>query len=189
MLKKIFILFFLLIFISSCWTIEEIKEEIDLDLWLDLYETEDFSLFTPNSWNLITDESKILPKPTVWEVDLAIISKTNEGWFYNNLIIIGQDLKSDLSSEEYSALNNIGSKKDYYSYNLVEEKNISFPEGLVSRLYTFEARYNKNTPKVFFMQVWVVCPWSKWFLLTMWLNNRVDDFWKYEQILKKFTCK
>ena len=189
MFKKIFILFFLLIFVSSCWTTEVEKEEIDTDLWLDLYETEDFSLFTPSSWELITDESKILPKPTVWKVDLAIISKTSDGWFYNNLLIIGEDLKSDLSSEEYSALNNIWSKKDYYSYNLIEEKNINFVWWLVSRLYIFEARYNKNTPKVFFMQIWVICPEKKWFLITIWLNNRVDNFSKYEQILQKFTCK
>ena len=189
MLKKIFILIFLLILVSSCWTTEEESKELDQESWLDLYETDDFSLFTPSSWDIITDESKILPKPTVWEVDLAIVSKTSDGWFYNNLLIIGEDLESALVSEEYSALNNIGSKKDYYSYSLVEEKNISFVWWLVSRLYIFEARYNKNTPKVFFMQVWVVCPEKKWFLLTMWLNNKVDNFWKYEQILANFTCK
>jgi hypothetical protein len=54
-------------------------------------------------------------------------------------------------------------------------------------LYVFKARYNEKSPKAVFIQAWEVC-WDTWYLLTIWLNQTVNQTEKYEKIIETFTC-
>lgn len=186
MLKKILLTLFVIFLLSSCFWISSDTEQ---DLWLDLYEVENFSIFIPSTWEIISDEEKILPKPTVWTIDLSVASSTSVWWFYNNLLVLWEDLNTDLLSSEYSSLNNVWSKWEYFSYKLLEEKDIDFDDNSSSKLYIFEAKYNENTPKVSFIQTAVVCPENKWYLITLWLNTEILNFTRYENIIKTFSCK
>lgn len=186
MFKKILLVFLLVFALVSCW--DDSSWEASSWSTLDLHETEDFSVFIPSNWEVISDKSNIIPKPSTWDIALAVTKNTVSG-FSNNLLILSEELSSDISSWDYSLSNNVWSKKEYYQYNLLQEKNIVFWENNVSKLYIFEARYGENTPMSNFLQTAVVCPDNTWYVLTIGLTSQETSFLKYENILKSFECK
>lgn len=186
MIKKILLVTFAIFFLSSCfwWDISEFW-----DAWLVLYKSEEFSINTPASWDTITDNKNILPKPSTWTISLAVSSDRELNGFLNNLVILSEELKENISSTEYSNLNNIWSKNDYYQYKLLSESDIEFEwSEIISKLYIFEARYSQKTPKVNFLQTAIVCPNNKWHLLTIGLSQTLTEFTRYIDIFESFEC-
>lgn len=187
MIKKIVSITFILLVLSSCFWWD------DSDSWdtgLVLYETEQFSLNIPVIWNVITDSTNILPKPSTWSISLAVSSDRELNGFSNNLIILSEDIKEDINSIEYSNINNVWTRNDYYQYKLLSENDIVFEtSNISSKLYIFEARYSQKTPKVNFLQTAIVCPNNKWYVITIGLSQTLTDFARYENILKSFECR
>jgi len=184
-----YIAFIISIFLlSSCfWISNNDKKGNSKVTWLEIYSTWSFKVAVPVAWKKYKKDDNLLPKPIFWKVVLAASSKEPSLWFYNNFVILSQKLWTNISSIEYSTLNNVLSTKDYLEYNLLKENEIYFPDKDKSKVYFFEARYNTKSPKTYFIQTWKVC-WENWYLLTIWLNQMIKNLDKYEKILETFSC-
>jgi hypothetical protein len=103
-------------------------------------------------------------------------------------LILSQKLDKNISSIDFSILNNVWSSREYVEYLKIESKNIDFLDNDKSNLYVFEAKYNIQTPKFKYLQVGKVCK-NIWYLITIALSTDVKDTSKYEEIIKTFQCK
>ncbi len=56
-----------------------------------------------------------------------------------------------------------------------------------ANIYTFEAKYNPQTPKRKFIQTARVCG-DTVYLMTIGINLEIKDTAKYENLFKSFTC-
>jgi hypothetical protein len=108
--------------------------------------------------------------------------------FANNMLILKTKVAKDISSKNFSTLNNVGSSRDYKNYLKLAEADITFNDSVISSLYTFEAKYNETTPNLKFLQTAVVCKNLDAYLITLALNVDVKDTSKYEDMLKTFKC-
>ena len=184
MIKKITVLSFLFFFLISCGS------EITIsDSGLVKTETENLSIDIPSNWNVIENVDEILPKPKDAHIELAVTSQNIESGFANNLLILSDDLKTFVSSKDYSMLNNVWASSDYIDYNKLSSKDFTFLDEEVSTLYVFEARYNLDTPKLKFLQTAHICNQNKWFFLTIAIPTTISDTSKYEYLLSTFACK
>ena len=187
MWKRIFILVILTLSLSSCfgwdtWVVDNSK-------WLTITWNKDFTIWVPNSWQIIEQKDSILPRPNKWNIELAVIAKDEKNSFKNNLLILSDKLGSFTTSKEFAILNNIWASKDYIDYKKLDSKEITFSDGEVSIVYIFEAKYNLDTPKIKFLQTSHICDQTKVFLLTIAISNSIKDTSKYEQLLSTFECK
>lgn len=183
-IKSIFFLFFFFL-LTSCW---ETAVEEDSSGSLTLHTWSGFSINMPSSWEIIQNKDKILPKPSFWEIEFSVKSKSEIDNFFNNMLILSWELDEETSSKNYSIENNIWAKKEYMSYKLIIEKDFNYNDGELSRLYVFNARYNSQTPLLSFLQTTRVCSWIKAYLITIALPANVEDINKYEELIKSFTC-
>ncbi len=195
MLKKIFVLLFLTLSFSSCfWKADDTKLEENKKVSSSSSDEEKNKLATiAGDWFIIKlpkslVKVKDLPTPRVWKVVLAMQAREMINWFINNIVIIKQILDKKISSEEFSIINQVKAKSKYVNYKKLDMKNLIFADWDIGVLYFFEARYNNNTAKQHFLQVWKVC-WTEAYILTIWLNPRIFDYKKYETYLKSFKCK
>ncbi len=184
MFKKLILLFFVSIFVSSCWDSSEW-------IWSSFkdFENSDFKISIPSSWEVIEDKENILPKARRWEIELAVTSSDFNSWFANNMLILSEELDKITTAKEYSMLNNVGASADYVDYKKLATRDISFADGTDSLVYEFEARYNKDTPKLQFIQTANICNTNKAFFITVALNSSVDDLQRYEEFINTFECK
>jgi hypothetical protein len=104
------------------------------------------------------------------------------------MLILKTKVAKDISSKNFSTLNNVGSSRDYKNYLKLAEADITFNDSVISSLYTFEAKYNETTPNLKFLQTAVVCKNLDAYLITLALNMDVKDTSKYEDMLKTFKC-
>ena len=183
MLKKIFTLLVVSLFVVSCW------ESVDTTSWLIVTETENISISIPSTWSIIDDIDSILPKAKSWKIELAVTSESSVNWFSNNLLILSDDLNKFTTSKDFSILNNIWAQTDYLDYTNIESKEIVFLDEELSNLYIFEAKYNLDTPKIKFLQTSHICNANKAYFLTLAIPTTVTDTSKYEYLLSTFTCK
>jgi hypothetical protein len=68
------------------------------------------------------------------------------------MLILKTKLQKEVTSKNYSTLNNVGSSRDYKNYLKLAETEIKFADEKISSLYTFEAKYNEKTPNLKFLQ-------------------------------------
>ena len=61
MWKKIFVIVFSILFLASCW--EEDGSTVSSE-WLFKYQTSDFSIQLPSSWDVIDNDDNTLPNPS-----------------------------------------------------------------------------------------------------------------------------
>lgn len=189
-MKKIILFLFLTIFLFSCFSSSSTVTNTTITTtWLTLYENKEFTMSLPSNWDILSSTWNILPKPKNWEISLAASSSELNYGFSNNLLILSQKLDKQVSSLDFSILNNVWSTREYLEYIKLEAKNFNFSDWDKSKLYIFEARYNITTPKLKFMQIWKICNISKAYLLTIALATDIKDTSKYEEILKTFKCK
>lgn len=188
MIKKILILIFVLLSLSSCSNPLSSVTSSTWS-WLVSYSWDNFSIDIPWNWQNIENTDESLPKPWNWKIELSLTSKDVKNWFSNNLLVLSSDLKAKISSKDFSIWNYVWAKKEYVNYNLIETKDFTFNDNELSFLHTFEWRYNEQTPKIRFLQVWHVCNEVKVFFVTIALSPEITDSSKYENILKTFSCK
>ena len=186
MIKKIFVLVFVTLFLFSCW--DKVAPVVPTT-WLTKKETANISIEVPSTWYVINDKENILPKTKEWKIELAVSSESVVNWFANNLLILSDDLKTYVTSSEFSMLNNIWAQTDYLDYLELNSKEFKFKDEEKSVLYIFEAKYNLDTPKLRFLQTAHICKQNKAYFLTLALPATVKDTSKYEEFLSTFTCK
>ncbi len=179
--NKTFIFFILIFWLLSCW-------DTGSDNWLVLKTLDEFEVGIPASWNIIDSwDSTMLPKPSYAEISLVASSIEPKDGFSNNLLILKDKIKEEINSKDFSKFTNLWARNDYESYYELEAKDFIFNDEEESKLYVFEAKYNENTPRVKFMQVGYICDEDS-YLLTIALSTSIDDYSRYEDILKTFKC-
>jgi hypothetical protein len=104
------------------------------------------------------------------------------------LTILSTDLEKQISSKDYSMLENVWATKDYLGYTEISSKEITFADGTPSIIYEFEAQYNIETPKFKYLQVGHICEYKK-YLITLALPTNTNDVSKYISLLSTFGCK
>jgi len=187
MIKKIFLLTFLSVFIISCW---KGSESTWTSVWgLVKTETTTMSIDIPSNWKMIKDVENILPKPKDSKIELAVTSENAVNGFSNNMLILSDNLKSFVTSKDFSMLNNIWAESDYLDYKKLDSKSFKFLDEEESVLYIFEARYNLDTPKLKFLQTAHICNQKKAFFFTIAIPTSIVDTSKYEYLLSTFSCK
>lgn len=181
-MKKIFTIIFLVFFLNSCfWN--------SGNDWLINHSEENFSIKIPNNWEIITEKEKVLPKPKSWEIEFAIKSKNEKDWFFNNLTILSEKQKSEVSASDYIDVNIKNPENNYFEYEEIEAKKFKFENGDSSKIVIFDARYNDKTPKLKFLQTANFCKDEKMYFLTLAISKDIKDTSRYENILSSFSCK
>lgn len=180
-MKKYFLIFSIIFFLFSCFS-------SGTNNGLTLFENDDFQINIPETWEIIKDTNKVLPKPKVWEINLVVKSKKEINWFANNLVILSENLSQTTNSTNYSISSQINSSKNFETHKkLKEEEEITFLDETKSKLYFFEARYNSNVQTLNFIQTAKVCD-KKWYLITIALSKNIKKIQKYKNILSSFEC-
>lgn len=93
-----------------------------------------------------------------------------------------------MTSKKYSIVNYALTTGEYKEFTKLNEATITFGDKDTSNLYTFEAKYNINTPKQKFLQTAKVCG-DTVYLMTFGLGLTTGATTKYEDLIKTFTCK
>lgn len=178
-MKKILIVLFASFILVSCWS------STTDDTNTKTYEWSLFKINIPKAWTQV--DWKDLPTVNNGKVELALTSSEISAWFANNLVIVSEDLQDDTTSLKYVMTNYLRTTWSVQEYTKINEQDIKFSDDDESKLYTFEAKYNLQTPKRKFLQTAKVCN-KKAFLLTIGVNLDNSSLSKYENLLKSFTC-
>lgn len=184
MFKKISFLVVSLLLLTSCGSDEQISETT----WLESYNWEWYSISLPWNWEIMTDKNNILPEPSEGKIELSAQAQNPKGGFTNNILILSDTLKKFTNSAEYSMVNNVWGKREYTDYLQLDSKDFIFTDGTQSQIYTFEAKYNLETPKLKFLQTAYVCNPNKGYFLTIAVAPSVKQTDKYETLLSTFSC-
>lgn len=184
MFKKVALLIISFLFLTSCWSDETVTEELGLEV----YSGENYSISIPANWEVMTDKENILPEPSEGKIELSAQSPEPKWGFTNNILILSDDLKTFTDSSEYSMANNVGARRGYTDYLQLDSKEFVFTDGTTSQLYTFEAKYNLETPKLKFLQTAYVCNPNKGYFLTIAISPSIKLTDKYEILLSTFSC-
>lgn len=182
-MKKIFLLIFLFLLLASCSSkTTEVKSS------LTSYNWSWFSIDVPVSWLVIESSGSTLPKPREGNLEVVVTSKEQKDWFINNLIILSKELEETTTSVDFMTKNNPKNYKWYEEYLEESSKDFEFTDWEKTKLYIFNAKYNKDSPKLKFIQTARVCWEKKSFFLTIGLSLNITDIAKYEDIFKSFNC-
>lgn len=115
------------------------------------------------------------------------MSKEVKYGFSNNYVIMADSIDIPITSKKYSELNHIQTTRNYLEYTKLQEIPISFSDSDTSLLYVFEARYNKTTPRMKFIQTAKTCGTRVYLLHVSLSLEKVPD--KFIELLKTFMCK
>ncbi len=144
----------------------------------------------PKSWTSVSE--KDLPKPKTGSMVGAFTSSEITSGFANNLLILKDTLSTEsdptMNSRKYAVVNQALTTGEYLEYTKLSDAKIVFSDADESIVTTFEARYNKDTPKQKFLQTAKICG-KNVYLLTIGLNLSSNSTDKYTEIFKTFTCK
>lgn len=188
MFKKIIILT-LLVFLTSCGSDENPETtNAQPQASIETHTQENFSINIPSSWEVIGQKDDVLPNPNQGTIEMAAVSKKETAGFFNNILILSDELKTFTTSKDFSLLSNVGASSDYIEYEKIEAKQIQFTDGEESLMYVFEAKYNINTPKVKFIQTARICNAKTGYLLTIAIPTSITKTSQYEVLLQTFTC-
>lgn len=146
---------------------------------------EGFNIETPKTW--IAVEKASLPVPKNGSIALALTSAEIVSGYSNNMSIIKERLTEAITSKKYSIVNYALTTGAYKDFIKLDEKAIAFGDKDESNLYTFEAKYNTDTPKQKFLQTAKVCG-DTVYLITFGLGLTIGSTTQYEDMIKTFTC-
>lgn len=185
MIKKIFLSFCSVFLLSWCFGGDS---EIGTS-GLTLFENKNFSLMIPSWWETIALDNISIPKPNRGDVELVGVSKERKYGMRNNIIVLSEPLWAFASSQDFSRLNQVWAESDYLDYSKIESKEFIFEDKIASSIHIFHAKYNFETPKLTFMQLWRVCEQDRGYLITIALPADTKSTSKYEDFLSTFRCK
>lgn len=179
---RIFLIFFSLFLLSACSLPGTETEATDTTL---LVEKPLFSLMVPKTWTEANQTT--LPNPKNGTIELAYISPEVKYGFSNNIVVMANDLPDPITSKKYSELNQLQTSKNYLEYTKLTDADILFSDDEISRVTTFEARYNETAPRMKFVQTAKVCG-KKVYLIHLSLSLDKDPS-LYIPVLQSFQCK
>lgn len=185
MFKKLIVVFLSLLLLTSCG--EEETNVLNAE-GLSIFQWDKFSVGVPENWEILNDKENLLPEPSEGNIELSAQSKESKWGFFNNLLVLSDELNSFTDSTEFSIANNVWARGLYLDYNELDNKIFEFVDGTVSQLYVFEAKYNMETPKIKFIQTAYVCNPKTGYLLTLAVSPTIKKTDKYQELLSSFTC-
>lgn len=143
------------------------------------------SINLPTNW--IETKASDLPTPKTGQVALAYTAPESTKGFFNNLVIMEDDLTGLITSKKYSEVNQLQTSRNYLEYTKLQDEALLFADDDESRVYVFEAKYNQTTPRMKFVETAKVCG-KKVYLLhfSITLDKSPDA---YKELLKSFACK
>lgn len=150
-----------------------------------VYEGTGFSLSIPKNWTEASKNS--LPPPKTGKIEFASISPEVKYGFSNNLVVMSHILPDPITSKRYSELNQMQTSKNYLEYTKLNDEEIKFIDDEVSRVTTFEARYNERAPRMRFIQTARVCG-TQVYLAHFSLSLEKDPA-LYIPLLKTLKCR
>lgn len=181
--KKILLATFCTLLITSCWS----SSTTTVDNATTSYSWNWFKMTVPKSW--VEVEQNELPAIAHGKIELALTSAELAAWFANNLNIASEPITNESNSVKYAITNYIRTSWVVKEFTKVNETNFNFIDKEEWKIYTFDAKYNLNTPIRSFFQTAKICD-SKAYLITIWVS--VDDRKTkptiYENLLKSFEC-
>ena len=191
------ILILITLFLTSCWIPflwgddeEQPTESTEaVASTTRTFKTNTISITVPTNWNEINSTS--LPSPKTWTIVTALKSSDKIDDIYRSLIILEDTIIGNLSSEQYARNDYNVSIKNYSGHRLLEEKSISYADGISSNLYIFEAKYNPDSPIIKFIQSSKICTNSDKntvYNVTIALPPSIDDTEKFEELIKTLSC-
>lgn len=182
-MKKVVFIWLVSLLLASCGSSDV------SDTNLSAYEWNGFTIQVPKAWVKI--DAKAAPTPGNGVLESAWSSTEIASGFANNLVILSEKLDRAITSKKYSIINYALSTGKYTDFIKLDEKTITFSsesgEKDESNLYTFEAKYNPETPKRKFLQTAKVCG-DRVYLMTIGINLGITDVKKYESLLTSFQC-
>lgn len=186
-MKKILVIALIPLFLASCGSSSDTSTS---DSSLKKFEGNGYSIQIPSGW--IKVDEKSAPTPGNGKLEAAWSSTEIASGFANNMVILSETLSKPMTSAKYSSINYALSTGNYVEFTKLDEKTISFPvsENMPAdeaNIYTFEAKYNPQTPKRKFIQTARVCG-DTVYLMTIGINLEIKDTAKYENLFKSFTC-
>lgn len=184
MFKKFFT-FFILLFLSSCffwWDNAVSNDSVE-----SVFENNNFSMIIPSSWEILENINETLPTPANWEIVFDAKSTKQNDDFYRNILVLKQELSSQISSLDFTIWNHVSASDEYFYIKLLSEKNVII-DSKKTKIYQFDARYSDSTPIVKFLQTWIVCD-NQAFLITIAIENTNPNAQRYEWLLWSFKCK
>lgn len=192
-MKNFFIICILLWALSSCsipfLTSSNSWESEIIEAATKEFKNDNISLLIPSSWKELGSSS--LPVPKSWDITLALRSIDLSDGIYRTIVILEDSLLWRISSEQYARNDYRISIKKYSWFRELDEKSINFADGVASKLYIFEAKYNPDSPRMKFLQSSKVCNFSTEnivYNITIALPSSVDDLEKYEALIKTLSC-
>lgn len=153
------------------------------------FKNDNINLLIPTSWKEIWASN--LPIPKSWNITLALRSADMTDWIYRTMVILEDTLLWKISSEQYARNDYKISVKKYSWFRELSEETISFNDGVSSKLYTFEAKYNPDSPRMKFLQSSKVCSYDSKnvvYNITIALPSSAEDLAKYEWLIKTISC-
>lgn len=181
-MKKIISCLILLIALVSCW------KEATID-WLQIVDHTNFSVQIPQNWEILEKDDSRLPSIQNWSIELAWVSDNIKYGFSSNIIILWQKVNKIISSKDFSMTNYVWSTGEYKEFTKIDSEDFTFSDNDTSLLYTFEAKYNNESPKLKFLQVWKICNVSSWYLITIAFPTDIKNTSAYKEFLQTFKCK
>jgi len=178
-MKKIFTLFFCILALNACWS-------SSTDTNTKTYSWTWFTITIPSSW--INVWEKDMPHTQNSKIELALTSAEINAWFANNLVILSENITEATNSKSYAITNYVRTTWSVKEYTKLNESDFTFTDNDEGKLYTFEAKYNLDTPKRKFLQTAKICD-KKAYLMTIWINLDNSNASKYETLLKSFACE
>lgn len=113
MFKKILVLIFCAMSLISCGD----DETIDLQAeGLVNYPWDKFDISIPGNWNVLNEKQNLLPQPSEGKIELSAQSQEAKGWFFNNVLILSDTLKTFTDSQEFAIANNVWAISIYRLY-------------------------------------------------------------------------
>lgn len=193
-MKKILLLSFSLLFLSACgipfiWSDENEESSEEAQKTTTEFRDENISITIPTSWEEIWSNN--LPVPKTGNIALALKSSDQIDDIYRTMVILEDRLIWNLSSSQYARNDYRVSIKNYSGFREISEKEITYIDGDISKLYTFEAKYNPDSPRMRFLQSSKICSEetsNKVYNTTIALPPSVDDLEKYEALIKSLSC-
>ena len=150
-----------------------------------LIDAKTFSVRVPKTWTPAASSS--LPTPKKGIIEIAYVSPEMKYGFSNNFIVMSSTLDAPMTSKKYSQLNQLQTTRNYLEYSKLTDEDMTFTDSEVTRVYTFEARYNETSPRMRFVQTARVCSGTV-YLMHLALSLDKDPT-IYIPLLQTFVCK
>jgi len=131
--------------------------------------------------------SNKLPIPKSWETVLSLKSQNEREGYFNNLIVLKIGNTNDTNSRSLMQSTEVLLKKGLKNYELIEKKDLEFPDGESGILLTFSWKYNSKTPTTQYIQTAKKCPEESYFA-TISVGEKLENYERYEEILTTFRC-